>query len=125
MLQVKCLLAPSPIHGLGLFAAQDIDAGDVVWRFTAGIDAIVTAARIQELTGLEQEWLTRFSWEETPGYYILGADFSIFMNHVDNPNTVHYAEELLTVAREPIADGTEITCDYRQLYRCRPKLVQL
>ena len=41
---VKTRVAPSGIHGNGLFAAEPIPAGTPIWRFAAGFDQEFTPA---------------------------------------------------------------------------------
>jgi SET domain-containing protein len=53
MLLVRTRLAPSAIHGLGVFAAEPIARGAEVWRFTPGFDldlALRDIAAGEELT---------------------------------------------------------------------------
>ena len=38
MLLVRVRLAPSPLHGIGVFAVDPIPSGTEVWRFTPGLD---------------------------------------------------------------------------------------
>ena len=56
MLRVKTYLATSSIPGagLGLFAAEDIPAGTVIWRFDEGWDLLRREANLAEMPFLEE-----------------------------------------------------------------------
>ena len=44
MLLVKTYVAPSAVHGLGLFAAEPIARGACIWRFDPRIDRLYGAS---------------------------------------------------------------------------------
>ena len=120
MLQVETYVAPSAIHGLGLFAAQDIEAGTVIDAFWEDLDQVFTEASIRG-----NERLRRFL--DFYGYrsrhfgegklIILGFDGARHLNHSDTPNTCVVIElqgvETVTIALRLIKTGEEITGDYR------------
>lgn len=112
MLLVPTYVAPSAIHGLGVFAAEPIPRGTPMWRFQEGLDAIVPAGVTEDLPGVARRFLRRYAYEspQFPGGLVLGFDDSRFINHSDDPNTDNRAE--VTVARRDIARDEEITCDY-------------
>lgn len=117
MLLVRTRVAPSPIHGLGLFAAETILAGTPIWRFQPGFDLAVTLAEFDRLPQPAQEHLRWFAYfDETRGAYLKSGDLCCFMNHAPIPNTGAVpatTEPVLTVALRDIAAGEELTCDYR------------
>lgn len=118
MLMVKTRLGPSEIAGIGLFAAEDIPAGTMTWRFMGNFDRLLTQDEIDRLPEparsnlLENVYLNAAS-----GQFVLCADNARFMNHADNPNTegIHEpgAIEGYDIATRDIRAGEEMTCDYR------------
>lgn len=46
MLLVPTFLSQSPIHGLGLFAAEPVSQGAVVWKFAPGFDLTVAPGQL-------------------------------------------------------------------------------
>src|SRR4051812_20328962 len=115
MMLVPTYVAASAIHGLGLFAAQPIAAGTVVWRFAPGLDQIIAPERVGELPAHAREFLERYAFESAffPGGLLLSFDDTRFINHDDDPNIDNSGIE--SVARRDIASGEELTCDYREL----------
>ena len=116
MLLVRTRVAPSPIHGLGLFAAEAIPRGTPVWQFREGFDHAFTRAEFAELPAPAREHLRWFSYfDATRDALIKSGDLCCFMNHADAPNTgsgPHPCEPVITVALRDIAAGEELTCDY-------------
>jgi SET domain-containing protein len=116
MLLVKTYVAPSRIHGMGLFAAGPIAKGTPFWRFEPGFDQAISPERLAALPSLTQQHIRWFAYvSQTDGHYILSADFCCFMNHDAAPNTgaaIGSVPPVTTVALRDIAQGEELTCDY-------------
>lgn len=116
---VKTRLYQSPIEGLGVFAAEDIPEGTVVWRYNPAIDRMLTAGEIAALDENEREFMERYAYLDTRlGLYVLSADNARFCNHSDNANTrgAYPADGPvggIDIAVRDIKAGEEITCDYR------------
>ena len=110
-------MAPSKIHGLGLFADQFIPKGTVVWRFTEGFDQRLTREQISEFPELVQRYLARYaSLSRKSGLYLLCADAGNYFNHSDSSNCrSEYRDgeaEVVTYAIQDIQPGEEMTGDY-------------
>ena len=114
MLLVKTRIAPSAIHGIGLFADEFIPKGTIIWEFTHGYDVYVTPEQIRVLPAAAQASLLKYCHrDDLSGDYVLCADDARFFNHADQPNTVDLpGPEGETVAARDIAIGEELTCDY-------------
>jgi SET domain-containing protein len=116
MLLVRTHVAPSPIHGLGLFASEAIPRGTPIWRFHEGFDHAYTRAEFAELPAPAREHLRWFSYFDAAlDALIKSGDLSCFMNHADAPNTgagPAWSEPVVTVALRDVAVGEELTCDY-------------
>ena len=65
MMLVKTRVAPSGIHGNGLFAAEPIPAGTPIWRFAAGFDQEFTPAFWSGLPELADRKSTRLNSSHT------------------------------------------------------------
>jgi uncharacterized protein len=112
MLMVYARRGPSGIHGTGLIARQFIPAGTVVWRFQLHFDVLFPPAMLPLLSEPAREMLLYYSaYDADDGYYVMSSDDDRFTNHADDPNT--RVESATTVAVRDIADGEEITIDYR------------
>jgi uncharacterized protein len=122
VLLVKTSVRQSPIHGLGVFAEEDIPAGTVLWRFEPLLDRMILEA---DLAGLPEEvvaFVDIYS-EYFPelGLLVLSGDNDRYTNHSEAPNTeviLPNGPEAHVRALRDIAAGEEITCDYTVI-RCR------
>ena len=116
MMLIRMRVAPSAIHGLGLFAAETAPKGTPMWRFETGFDREFSAEQVASLPALTQEHLRWFGYlSKEAGRIVLSGDHSCFMNHSATPNTGAPPEAMrpvTTVALRDIAAGEEITCDY-------------
>lgn len=112
MILVKCRVMPSFIHGLGLFATEEIPKGTVVWRYDNSVDF-----RLPESDPVfdDPDWKKHadFYGFKKPGddHIQFCGDAAMFLNHSDEPNLskrpnvnwlemvanrdIHYGEELL------------------------------
>jgi uncharacterized protein len=116
MMLVPTRVAPSSIHGLGLFTMQFIAKGTPLWRFEEGFDRAFTTAQFEALPRSAQEHLRWFAYfDAIRGTWILSGDHTCFMNHSVEPNTgapPDTGTPVMTVALRNIAAGEELTCDY-------------
>ena len=121
MLLVKTKVAPSPVHGLGLFADQFIPKGTRIWEYSEAVDSRFDDSRLVGLTDQEHDELLRHTYlNPRSGLYVVCGDDARYMNHADHPNTedVGYDEGLvngegITIAARDIQTGEEIFSDYR------------
>jgi SET domain-containing protein len=113
MMLVRTYLSNSTIEGVGIFAAEPIKAGDIIWRLEPKFDVFFTGAEIEELPPHMQDFIARYSYPHMrkPGIWVLEADNGRFMNHSESPNTDFTGFEEGLAIRD-IAPGEEITCNY-------------
>ncbi|HET9948260.1 MAG TPA: SET domain-containing protein [Longimicrobiales bacterium] len=112
MLRVPTYVAPSPIAGVGLFAATDLPKGCIIWEYVEGVDWRISPAELMLFPEPFQSRLRHYLYLEESGLYVLCGDNAKFMNHSDLPNCDDSGGEY-TITRRPIAAGEELTCDYR------------
>jgi len=115
MLLVKTLLSPSEIHGIGLFAAEPIPAGTVVWRFHPAIDLVLAVGALDQLSPPARDQMLKYSYVDRHlNQRILCGDHARFFNHSDPPNCLAYPDDTggTTVAKRDIEVGEELTSDY-------------
>jgi uncharacterized protein len=117
MMLVRTRVAPSTIHGMGLFAVEDIPKGTAVWRFEKGFDREFSPEEFAALPAQAQAHIRWFAYvDKATGGWILSGDHACFMNHAPEPNTGATRDAvppITTVALRDIAAGEELTCDYR------------
>jgi SET domain-containing protein len=118
MLLVKTRIAASSIEGIGLFADQFIPQGTVVWSWLDGFDIRLNAEKLERLPHQARETFLRYSYLSTrTGLYVLCFDNGRFVNHSEHPNLIDASspdsEEGLDIALRDIAEGEELTSNYR------------
>ena len=111
MLRVRTYLAPSPIEGIGLFAAEPIQRGSIIWKYDEQLDIKFDMRDIPQEETVVRDSLLRYGYKPSDEpVYILCGDNARFMNHSEQPNADDVGN--LTIARVDIAAGEEITCNY-------------
>lgn len=114
MFLIDHYIAPSPIHGFGVFAAEPARKGQRIWEFSPYIDLIIPEAALPTLPPhVARRILERGEYRREIGQFILSADGDSYMNHADDPNFVDVGEYTAIAGRD-IAIGDEITCNYRR-----------
>lgn len=112
MLVVKTEIRKSPIHGVGVFALEDIKEGQLVYKWNPKVDRVYSWEDVQKLTGKQRELMNRFAMKEGKDVHLDG-DNSHFMNHSDNPNMAPFPDNDTWFATRDIKKGEEIVCSYR------------
>lgn len=117
MILIPTRVRPSAIHGLGLFTVRTVKAGEPIWRFVEGFDQRFSPEKVAALPSPAREHVMWFAYEDqVDGHRVLSGDLTCFMNHSDTPNTgipSGMRETTTTYALRDLAEGEEITCDYR------------
>ena len=115
MLLIPNYVGPSPIEGVGVFAAAPVATGTVIWKLDERFDLTFTEEEVAALDGEQRVFAERYGYSHTtrPGVTILELDNGRFMNHSDRPNT-QFTDPLIGWAIRDIAEGEEITCDYAE-----------
>ncbi|HEU4839385.1 MAG TPA: SET domain-containing protein-lysine N-methyltransferase [Micavibrio sp.] len=117
MYRVKVYVDRSPIHGLGVFAGEDIKKGEVVWEMVRGFDRVYTQAEYESFPEQARKYLDTYAYWDGEGIHLCG-DQGIYTNHSETPNVGSVAEwpdpgSDYEYALRDIAKGEEITSDYR------------
>lgn len=117
---VKIEVGPSNIHGLGCFAGDRVEKGQLVWKFESGFDIALPKSQVDSLPVSARENLLTYAYvSKITGDYILCSDDSKFTNHSNDPNVRCFipegaeGNELVCFAVRDIEIGEEITNDYR------------
>lgn len=115
MLQVRTRVAPSAIHGLGLFARDAIVKDEAVWMYD-GSELVMHPELAREVC--RREFLDRYGhWCALTGKVMICLDDARYINHAWEPNLTSWAPNnsfcLSHRAARDIAAGEELTVDYR------------
>lgn len=115
MLLVDTYIAPSPIHGIGLFAAEPIHSGRIWWTFDRVFDVTRSPRELEDMEQTMQEFWDRYAFKRNrDGKLVMCLDNARFVNHSDHPNS-RDDDCGNSVACTDIDTGVEITEDYLSL----------
>ncbi len=115
MLLVETYVAPSAIHGQGLFAAKPIKAGEVVWRFDRSCEVTFTSEQVNKLAPMFRKFVLVYSFfDESRHMLVLSIDNARFFNHSTHPNVEAKSGRDFDVALRDISAGEEMTEDFRR-----------
>jgi len=116
MMLIPTVVRPSPIQGLGLFAASGLAAGTSVWEFVPGFDRRFTVAQFRQFPPRVRTWLNTYVfWSRESGWLVFPIDDWRYMNHAEQPNLVvreRRQGEIQLVAQRRIERDEELTYNY-------------
>lgn len=113
MFLINLKLAPSSLHGIGVFTEEDIAEGVVMYRHNPTLDLQLTAAQFAELDEREQRVILHYGYiDRLTGLYRLDHDDIRFVNDSYTPNVRQDEESGYLIALRPIRAGEEITLSY-------------
>jgi len=110
MLFIRTKLAPSSIHGIGVFSEEFVPMGNIVWKWHDGVDQRVPVELVEALPDVCKEVFKRYSWLQD-GVYHMPADSDKYVNHSKTPNCIFVNDT--EVAAHDIQIGDEITQNYK------------
>lgn len=119
MLTVPTYLAHSEVHGIGLFAGQDIAKGDVVWKLNPYLDVTYTKKKFLLICETLDPVAVRHFLSSC---YVRGGkcfyitDNARFINHSEADYNVSIVEDTTEVATKAIRKGEEILENYFLCY---------
>lgn len=115
MMLVPTYVKASSIHGVGVFAAEPIKAGTLIWEMNELFDKRMTADAIAALPAITQHTIRTYGYPSRayPNEWILEYDNGRFMNHSPTPNT-DFRGDFKGYAIVDIAAGDELTSDYAE-----------
>lgn len=117
MLMVKTKISTSGIHGIGLFAAENIPKGTITWRFMPGLDLIVPEYILLQLSEAARKQFLNYCYvDKYTKHFILCFDDERFINHSEDPNIIQSNSESeiegVEIAARDIKEGEELLCNY-------------
>lgn len=112
MLLIKTKIAPSAVHGIGLFAAEFIPKGTKTWEYDPLFDTAFNTADVAKLSPLAHATFMEYSYFD--------ADLNMFVLCFDNLRFINHASEdanILSTTRYDVAardihPGEELFCNY-------------
>jgi len=116
MLKVKTYLDKSPVHGIGIYAGEDIAAGTVVWEFNPLVDLELIPERWEEMRrkvcAVSFREVEKYAYKEK-NRIVVCLDNAQFMNHDETAfNVANGPDGNTMTARCAIKTGEELLCNY-------------
>ena len=115
MIHIKYKLDKSSMHGIGIFADQDIPKGELIYTTSPLLDVNITQAQFDSLNE-EEERVARYYGYWDNAHKVWHVDFADihFINHSFTPNTTQDLSrpEAPLVATRDIKAGEELTQNY-------------
>lgn len=119
MFKIKYRLGSSNIHGIGVFADQDIPKGSVIWEWDREMDEEISQEDFDKMSNKKKEKILHFGYKSknTGRFYYSESDVH-FINHSDDGNSTENINPEngagVMIAKKDIKEGEEITQDYRE-----------
>lgn len=117
MMHIKYTLGPSALHGIGLFAGEDLAKGQLVYTASPLLDVNLTEAEFESLAEREKEEVRWWGFFDEPTQkWHVDFDVSKFINHADDATLSQDPghTEAYLVATQDVKAGEELTQDYRE-----------
>ncbi len=113
MMLVRTYLSNSSIEGIGVFAADPIRKGDLIWRLDPKFDVLFSEGDVAGWPLHMDDFIQRYCYRhrDMPDTWVLELDNGRFMNHAEAPNA-NFEEFYSGYALRDIAAGEELTCNY-------------
>ena len=115
MIHIKYKLKSSDLHGIGLFAAEPIKAGRLIYTASPLLDLNITQEQFDSLDQKEKDEILWWGFFDEPSQkWHVDFDVSKFINHSKNATVTQddSHEDAYLVATKDIATGEEITQNY-------------
>ncbi|HSW89314.1 MAG TPA: SET domain-containing protein [Patescibacteria group bacterium] len=115
MIHVKYKLDKSPLHGIGLFADQSIEKGQVVYTASPLLDLNISQKQFDSLLNEERQEIRWWGFFDKPSQlWHVDFDVSKFINHEENATLTQVLThtEAYLVATRDIQSGEELTQNY-------------
>lgn len=115
MIHISYKLKTSNLHGIGLFADQDIAKGQVIYTASPLLDLNITQEQFDSLDRREQDEIIWWGFFDRPSQmWHVDFDVSKFINHAYDATVTQDPahDEAYLVAKRDIKAGEELTQNY-------------
>ncbi len=115
MMLVRTYIAPSTVEGVGVFAAEPIKTGQLIWRLEPEFDRMLSKNWLLSAPSHFSEFIARYAYPapNDPETLVLEIDNGRFMNHSNSPNT-DFTKITEGYAKAAIREGEELVCNYNE-----------
>ena len=114
MLYIETYLAPSTIHGIGVFTKQAIKKWEMIAKRNSEIDQGFSLDQYESFLEEEKNQIKKYARKDKKTWEIkLNADDTRFLNHSSTPNIWHREDELFALS--DIQENEELTDNYTEI----------
>ena len=111
----KVYVAPSKIHGVGIFAIDDINKGDLIFEYSNKNTNKLSKKTLNQIdiSKNQQDVLSRMYYADEEAIYIKhdqDIHWVNFMNHSKNPNMIYSLNKYF--AKRNVKANEELTLDF-------------
>ena len=71
MLLVPTYVAPSAVEGVGIFAAEDIPEGAMIWQLEQALDRLIPASEVASQPESVREFIERYAYPYARHYRLV------------------------------------------------------
>ncbi len=118
MIHIKYKIKISSVHGIGLFADQEIKKGELVYTPSPLLDVNLTQEQFDNLSVFEQQEVSYYGYfhNKTQRYHV-AFDAIRILNHAGSGSAnVTQDEDMVMTAIGDIETGEELLQDYTELF---------
>lgn len=118
MIHVKYKIRTSSIHGVGLFAGQEIKKGELIYTPSPLLDVNLTQEQFDSLSVFEQQEVTYYGYfhNKTQKYHVAFDAIRILNHAYPGVANVTQDEDMVMVSLRDISSGEELLQDYREIF---------
>jgi len=116
----KTYLDKSDTHGIGLFAGENIQRGEVIWTPSEIFTLHISEKEFEKLNPSDQDTIRHYGYfHKDMKTWHFGSDNSRFINHSLNPTIIRTNKGDGVQALVSISKGSELTQNYRDFEELR------
>ncbi len=112
------IIKPSTIHGIGLFANQNIKSGDLIYTPNSLLDVDIANEQFEKLSGSEKREVKYYGYfnKKTQKWHVAFDAIRILNHGENNFANVTQNEDMVMTAKRDIKKGKELLQDYKEIY---------
>ena len=118
MIYIQYKIKKSDIHGIGLFAEQDIIQGEYVYARSPLLDVDITIDEFQSLNHKEQKEVTYYGYfhKKTQKWHVAFYAIRILKHAEHDVANVTQDSDMVMTAKRDIQKGEELFQDYIEIF---------
>lgn len=117
MIHINYTIKRSSVHGIGLFADQDIEKGDLIYTPSPLLDVDITPHEFESLSQSEKREVAYYGYfhPKTNKYHV-AFDAIRILNHGSHNANITQDENMVMRAARDIKQGEELLQNYLEIY---------